>query len=103
MPGLRLGLTIYESYPKLSRPAMTRSDLLTIQLWIGGVTDRKTRTMIEEPRRWLLLVEATDVLPAVRTDGVELCQWDLEQIYPGDHPSPENAVGLIISAMDVDA
>ena len=47
MPGLRLGLTIYECDPKLSRHAMTRSDLLTVQLWIGGVTNRKTRTMMD--------------------------------------------------------
>jgi hypothetical protein len=59
--------------------------------------------MIEEPRWWLLLVEAAGVLPAAPADGVELFHWDLEQIYPGDHPSAENAVGLIISAMDVDA
>jgi hypothetical protein len=85
MPGLRLGLTIYESDPKLSGQARTGSDLLTSQLWIGGVTNRKTRTMTEEPRRWLLLLEAASALPViVPTDGV-LLQWDLEQIYPGDH------------------
>jgi hypothetical protein len=102
MPGLRLGLTIYESDPERSCQATTGSDLLASQLWIGGATNRKTRTMIAEPRRWLLLVETTGVRPVVPADGV-LHQWDLEQIYPGDRASPENASGVIISAMDVEA
>jgi hypothetical protein len=49
-----------------------------------------------------LLVEAASVLPVLPTDGF-LLQWDLEQIYPGDRPSPANAGGVIISAMDIDA
>jgi hypothetical protein len=103
MTGLRLGLTIYESDPELSPQATAGSDLLTRQLWVGGATNRKTRTMIEEPRRWLLLTEATDVLPVARCDSVGLFNWRLDQIYPGDHRSPENAAGLIISSMDIDA
>jgi hypothetical protein len=101
MSGLRLGLTIYESDPEPSRQAASGSDLLTRQLWIGAATNRKTRTMMEQPRRWLSLVEPIGRLPHIR-DGV-LHHWDLEQIFPGDHPSPPNAGGLIISAMDVDA
>jgi hypothetical protein len=87
MTGLRLGLTIYESDPKLSPQATAGSDLVTRQLWIGGATNRKTRTMM---------------LPVVRCDSVDLFNWDLDQIYPGDHRSPENAAGVIISSMDID-
>jgi hypothetical protein len=103
MPGPRSGLMIYESEPKLLPQATIGSGLLTRQLWIGGATNRKTRTMIEQPRRWLLLLEGAPVFPVARADGLELFKWDLEQIYPGDRPSPESAAGLIISAMDIDA
>jgi hypothetical protein len=102
MAGLRLRLTIYDSEPKLPYQSTGGDSLLTAQLWVGGVTDRKTRTMTAAPRRWLLVVEARGALPFVPADGAELFEWDLEQIYPGGQQSPENAGGVIISAMDID-
>jgi hypothetical protein len=101
MATLQLRLTVHDSEPTLPHQSKSGDDLLTAQLWVGGVTDRKTRTMAAEPRRWLL-VEAGGALPAVPADGTELFEWDLEQIYPGGQPSPENASGVIISAMDID-
>jgi hypothetical protein len=102
MPGLGLQLTISESVPKLSHQATTESKLLTRQSWIGGVTDRKTRTMIAEPRRWLVLIETVSTLTEAPPAGGERFRWDLEQINPGDCPSPDNAGGLILSSMDID-
>src|SRR5262245_41206489 len=54
MPSLQAQLAIYESRPELPLHATAE---FTRQLWIGGNTDRTTRTMAEEPRRWLVLVE----------------------------------------------
>jgi hypothetical protein len=102
MATLWLRLTIYGSEPKLLHQSKHGNGLLATQLWVGGVTDRKTRTMTAEPRRWLLLVEARGAIPAVSAHDAELFEWDLEQIYPGDQPSPEDAGGVIISAMDID-
>ena len=100
MPSLRAQLAIYESRPELPLHATAE---FTRQLWIGGNTDRTTRTMAEEPRRWLVLVEtATKPAEAPFPDG-ELRSWDLEQINPGDQPSPAAAAGLILSSMDIEA
>jgi hypothetical protein len=102
MASLRLRLTIYDKDPKLSHQSSTGHDLLTTQLWLGGVTNRETRTMTQVPQRWLLLIEARSALPVGPAQSAELFEWDLEQIYPGDQQSPENAAGVIISAMDID-
>jgi hypothetical protein len=100
MPSLRAQLAIYESRPELPLHATAE---FTRQLWVGGNTDRTTRTMAEEPRRWLVLVEtATKPAEAPFPDG-ELRSWDLEQINPGDQPSPAAAAGLILSSMDIEA
>jgi hypothetical protein len=66
------------------------------QLWKGGATDLTTRTVIADPPRWLLIAEQT---PSERP---ALHQWTLEQINPGDLPSPENAGGVILVSMNVD-
>jgi hypothetical protein len=96
---MRAQLAIYESRPELSLHASTE---FTRQLWIGGNTDRSTRTMAEVPRRWMVLVEtASKPVEALFPKG-ELRSWDLQQINPGEQPSPAAAVGLILSSMDID-
>ena len=101
MATIRLKLTIYDGEPKLPQ-ARNGEDLLAVQLWGGGVTDRKTRTMATDPRRWLLLVEARGAISIMTDQRTQLFAWDLEQIYPGGQQSPENAGGVIISAMNID-
>lgn len=73
------------------------------QDWVGGATDRETRGMIPEPRRWLRLVEfAAGKTVASETAAGALHAWRLQQIVPGNAPSPEGAGGLILVSMDVD-
>jgi hypothetical protein len=102
MENLRVRLAIYDNEPKPLHQSSVGHDLLTTQLWLGGVTNRQTRTMTKVPQRWLLLVESRSALPVAPTHRAALFGWDLEQIYPGDQQSPENAAGVIISAMDID-
>lgn len=96
MANLHLQLAIYDQAPALPQAA----DAVRRQVWVGGATDRATRTMIEEPRRWLTLLETRT--PAADGTAGALLSWDLEQINPGDAPSPEDAGGILITAMDVD-
>lgn len=81
-----------------------------IQTYIGGVTDRETRAPSTlHPERGVILVEAPYpdmmVLPQ---DIWSSCavppahEWVLEQIRPGDRPSPAGAGGICISSMEVD-
>ena len=86
---LRLSLRIFDHEP--ARPSGA-------QVWRGGATDLTTRTMIADPPRWLTIDEGSPV-PAERP---ALREWMLEQINPGDLPSPENAGGVILVSMNVD-
>ncbi|MEX2616294.1 MAG: hypothetical protein WD767_09370 [Alphaproteobacteria bacterium] len=82
----------------------------TVQTYIGGVTDRESRApSTRHPRRGVVLVEAPyadfTVLPDdlwSACDAPPAHEWVLEQIRPGGRPSPADAGGLCISAMEVD-
>jgi hypothetical protein len=82
----------------------------TVQTYIGGVTDRESRApSTKHPRRGVVLVEAPyadfTVLPGdlwAACDAPPAHEWVLEQIRPGGRPSPADAGGLCISAMEVD-
>lgn len=69
------------------------------QVWLGGATDLTTRTMIAAPAHWLHL--ADEVLP--QAEHPPIIAWDMEQILPGNLGSPENAGGVILVSMNVDA
>ena len=87
-------------------PHAASPSVVTRQVWQGGVTDRATRTMIATPPRWLVLADhqaasrATEA--AASTGGAPPQSWELEQILPGDAPSPADAGGVILVSMDVD-
>jgi hypothetical protein len=72
------------------------------QLWKGGATDLTTRTVIADPPRWLLIAEHGPGEAPPPPERQPLFQWDLEQINPGDLPSPERAGGVILVSMNVD-
>lgn len=82
----------------------------TVQAFIGGVTDRETRApSTEHPRRGVILVEAPYADMMVLPQNLwSSCaappahEWVLEQIRPGNRPSPSEAGGLCISSMEVD-
>ena len=82
----------------------------TVQTYIGGVTDRESRApSTKHPRRGVVLVEAPyadfTVLPGdlwAACDAPPAHEWVLEQIRPGGRPSPADAGGLCISAMEED-
>jgi hypothetical protein len=99
MANLRLQLAIHER-PVTAGSADT-TDVLTRQIWRGGAMDRTTRTMVADPPRWLSLVETAGPKSAL-TEDEALLSWDLAQINPGDMCSPEDAGGVILTAMDVD-
>jgi hypothetical protein len=101
MRNLSLQLSIYASAP--TPPRQAAGETATCQLWIGGATDRTTRTMIEEPRRWLMLIETAAGAPGAHVPDGSLLSWKLDQINPGDRSSPSNAGGLILSSMDIEA
>ncbi len=100
MHNLSLQLAIYSSAP--TSPRQMAGEAATRQLWIGGATDRTTRTMIEEPRRWLMLIETVANAPHAPVPDGALLSWELDQINPGDRPSPADASGLILTSMDVE-
>jgi hypothetical protein len=99
MANLRLHLAIHDR-PLAPGPGDV-AEVLTRQIWRGGPVDRATRTMIADPPRWLSLIESAS--PAAAPQAGRLLSWDLEQINPGDMRSPQDAGGLIITAMDIDA
>jgi hypothetical protein len=71
------------------------------QVWRGGATDRTTRTMVTDPPRWITLIEIPgpqDSPPPAKA----LLSWNLEQINPGDRPSPADAGGLVLTSMDIE-
>lgn len=80
-----------------------------VQTFIGGVTDRETRApSVKHPKRGVVLIEAPYpdmmALPQNLWSSCETRpahEWVLEQIRPGDRPSPMEAGGLCISAMEV--
>ncbi len=81
-----------------------------VQAFIGGVTDRATREpSAEHPGRGVILIEAPYADMIVLPHNLwSSCaappahEWVLEQILPGDRPSPSEAGGLCISSMEVD-
>ena len=80
----RLSLRIFDREP---------SPAPGTQLWRGGATDLTTRTMIADHAE-------NEAPPAA--DGEPLRRWSLEQIKPGDLPSPDNAGGVILVSMNVE-
>lgn len=91
---LGLGLAIYDSVPP-SAGSRKR------QIWKGGRTNRETRGMHADPAFWITLDEGpADSLPDI--PGVPILSWGLVQLMPGDRLSPEDASGLVLTAMDVD-
>jgi hypothetical protein len=82
----------------------------TVQVFVGGVTDRETRApSTVHPKRGVVLVEAPYadmmVLPQALWSSCPTPpahEWVLEQIRPGDRPSPKLAGGLCLSSMQVD-
>ena len=82
----------------------------TVQAFVGGVTDRASRApSARHPARGLVLIEAPyadmTVLPHdlwASCPAPPAHEWVLEQIRPGGGPSPADAGGLCISAMEVD-
>lgn len=82
----------------------------SIQAFSGGVTDRKTRApSTDHPTRGVIMIEAPAAdMTVLPKDLWSSCtappahEWVLEQIRPGDRPSPPEAGGVCISAMDVD-
>jgi hypothetical protein len=109
--GLRIGTFVpAEGALAFRYPAAPGGVAPTVQAYIGGVTDRETRAPSARfPKRGVVLIEAPyadmTVLPA---DLWSSCpappahEWVLEQIRPGGRPSPDEAGGLCISAMEVD-
>ena len=97
IPPLRLALRLLDREPSYG----TRPDLLSHQVWQGGVTDLSSRRMIAEPPFWLFLADhGSDQQAPPKGDA--LLSWDLEQIVPGQLRSPETAGGVILVSMDVD-
>ena len=82
----------------------------TVQAFVGGVTDRNSRAASDDhPKRGVVLVEAPypDLMALPQdlwssSSRAPVHEWVLEQIRPGDRPSPEDAGGLCISSMEVD-
>ena len=94
---LHLDLTISD------RPGPASStENLPVQDWVGGAVDRDSRRMIGEPRRWLRLVEHAGRDAPVDVPAGTVLAWRLEQIVPGQEPSPAGAGGLVLVSMDVD-
>jgi hypothetical protein len=109
--GMRIGTFVpAEGVRAFRYPAAPGGVAPTVQAYFGGVTDRETRAPSpKHPKRGVVLIEAPyadmTVLPA---DLWSSCpappahEWVLEQIRPGGRPSPDEAGGLCISAMEVD-
>ena len=91
-------------------PVLEGGVIPTVQAFVGGVTDRKTRTAsLDHPRRGIILIEGLfadiSVLPPdlwASCSAAPAHEWVLEQIRPGGQASPDAAGGLCISAMEVD-
>jgi hypothetical protein len=91
-------------------PVLEGGVIPTVQAFVGGVTDRKTRTAsLDHPRRGIILIEGPfadiSVLPPdlwASCPAAPAHEWVLEQIRPGGQASPDAAGGLCISAMEVD-
>jgi hypothetical protein len=54
--------------------------------------------MTADPPRWLLIADQ----PASPPERPPVLQWQLEQINPGNLPSPESAGGVILVSMNID-
>jgi len=89
MPARHMTLSIFNAEP---------ARVPNAQLWKGGATDLTTRTMIADPPRWLMIAEQPPPAP----ENPPLRQWVMEQINPGDLPSPESAGGVILVSMTPD-
>jgi hypothetical protein len=82
----------------------------TVQAFVGGVTDRETRApSANHPKRGVVLIEAPypDMMALPKnlwasSPAPPVHEWVLEQIRPGNRPSPTDAGGLCISSMEVD-
>ena len=91
-------------------PRVSGGVLLRVQIFVGGVTDRKTRaSSTDHPKRGVVLVEAPypDMIALPQdlwssSARAPVHEWVLEQIRPGDQPSPQEAGGLCISSMEVE-
>jgi hypothetical protein len=93
MQPLRLSLRIFDHEP--AHPPGG-------QVWKGGATDLTTRTMIADPPRWLLIADlGADQVPRA-PERAPLRDWTMEQINPGDLPSPDRAGGVILVSMNPD-
>jgi len=90
---LRLTLQVFAHEPAHPRGA---------QLWRGGATDLMTRTVIADPARFLLITDHTPGYTPPETERKPLHHWSLEQIVPGDLPSPDIAGGVILVSMNID-
>lgn len=109
--GMRIGTFVpAEGARQFRYPAVPGGVTPTVQTYIGGVTDRQTRApSTTYPQRGVVLIEApyADMM-VLPQDLWSSCpappahEWVLEQIRPGGRPSPEEAGGLCISAMEVD-
>ena len=97
VPALRLALRIFDRQP----PFKPSQDLLVQQLWKGGATDLSTRSMVQDPPRWLLLADHEHDRPPPEIDG-SLLSWNSRQIHPGRGLCPTDAGGLILVSMDID-
>lgn len=100
MGSLRLTLALHSSLP--AEPAVDETRL-TSQLWkggraVGGTLDRALRGKPDGPAGWCLLADYCG-----EAQGVPATGWDLEQINPGDRPSPDGANALFVVAMNVAA
>jgi hypothetical protein len=109
--GLRIGTFVpAEGALAFRFPAAAGGVEPTVQAFVGGVTDRASRAPSpRHPKRGLILIEAPHADMAVLPrDLWSSCpappahEWLLEQIRPGGRPSPDEAGGLCISAMEVD-
>ncbi len=99
MANLQLQLAIYDHAPDL--PQANGADVVSRQVWRGGAIDRATRGVVENPPRWITLLE-TKTVPNTPAPADALLSWDLEQVNPGDTISPPNAGGLTLTSMDID-
>jgi hypothetical protein len=109
--GLRIGTFVPADGARAFRHPRTPGGVEpTVQAFVGGVTDRASRApSTRHPKRGLVLIEAPYadmcVLPGdlwASCPAAPAHEWVLEQIRPGGRPSPAEAGGLCISAMEVD-
>src|ERR1051326_6522104 len=89
----RLCLRIFDREPASTSAA---------QIWRGGTIDLATRTMIADPRHFLSIEDHAPHQSSTLAEFAPVREWNLEQINPGDLPSPDNAGGVILVSMNVD-